>query len=249
MTTRQSEAQRKSPYTVTLDDDPLVSRLIAKITGMNSLPFASAAKLRECAKNYGPAAAFVDINLGMDECGLDIVPFLKQMWAHCPIIVVTSAQTSEAIGDALAAGADDFISKPFNQEELIARFRARRHQHAQLSEKSRIEFGDIVLFPLYRKLSGPEGEAFLSPIEQSIIRALIDSEGNLVRRLVLKRQVWGNVKVSDSALDRHIHGVRTKIKDTSQILKLRSVYGKGYVLQERLRSESRSDARSSVKEG
>jgi ActR/RegA family two-component response regulator len=65
---------------VTLDDDPMVSRILEKATGIKSLSFSSLQELVQVAGQYEPLAAFIDIHLGIDECGLDIIPTLRAKW-------------------------------------------------------------------------------------------------------------------------------------------------------------------------
>lgn len=225
--TKNLEEQK---YVVTLDDDPMVASLISKIIMIKSISFEKTDKLLRNIDKLNPEAAFIDINLGLNESGLDVVPQIKERWVNCPIIVITSYEASSFIGDALASGADDFIVKPLRKAEVLARYRARRRQHLQLSKKNTINFSDINLFPLYRKLQGPKGEAFLTPIEQNILQSLIENDGDTLERSLIKRQVWGNIVVSDSALDRHIHGLKHKLKECSLAVKLGSIYGKGYNL-------------------
>ena len=110
--------KRNQQYTITLDDDPMIRRLIERYTQIKSLPFTSARKLSEQAHKLNPTAAFIDIHLGYEECSLDILYALKKQWPLCPLIVITSDPDAEMVKKALSSGADDFVRKPIVPEEL-----------------------------------------------------------------------------------------------------------------------------------
>lgn len=219
-----------STYTITLDDDPMVFRIIAKVLGIKSLPFTSAKKLRDSAAKYQPAGVFVDINLGVEESGLDIIPELRRVWPYCPIIVITGAPEERAVADALASGANDFIRKPLQPDELLARFQVRCREMAQRSQQEVAEVGDLRFSVFQRSLEGPKGLRFLSPSEAALFLCLANAVGTLVNRTVLKRRVWGKVNVTNNALDRKLHSIRSTLKEISNTVQLRSVYGKGCFL-------------------
>ncbi|MEZ4743171.1 MAG: winged helix-turn-helix domain-containing protein [Bdellovibrionota bacterium] len=86
-----------------------------------------------------------------------------------------------------------------------------------------------------REISGPLGKRYLSMTEVAILNCLIQSEGRLVTRESLKMQCWGSSLVTNNALDRHIHGVRAAVKKVSTSVKMRSVYGKGYLVEAEVR--------------
>ena len=228
-TTGKAMSESKE-YTITLDDDPMIVKIIEKFLGFPSLPYKSAEKLLANAKKYTPQAAFIDIQLE-DECGLDIIPELKRIWPFTPLIAITASSPAESIGDALASGADDFIGKPLKKEELVSRYLARKRQADAVSRQSEIRYGDLILNFLQKRLSGEKGETFISPKEQAILTELIEANGTPVSRDTLIRKCWGSVKVSSGVLDRHVSGVRSAINNTSEKVEIKTRYGKGYFLE------------------
>ena len=218
-----------SGYTITLDDDPMVSRLIQKALGIKSLGFSSAARLLECASDYKPLAAFIDIHLDSDS-GLSIIPTLKEKWPFCPILVVTSDPTEDAVAEGLASGADDFVRKPIRPKELQSRLQARFVDQAQKEAKNVLDLADIRLDRAHRELSGPDGERYLSDTEINLLVALIQAKGTVVPRNTLKLRCWGQIAVSDNALDRKIYEVRRALKEIGSRITVTTAYGVGFSL-------------------
>lgn len=218
-------------YTITLDDDPIVHRLIQKSLGIKSLQFKSAEKLVETSSHYQPVAAFVDIHLEADENGLHIIPILKAKWPFCPILVITSDPSDEAVSEALASGADDFVRKPIRPKELAARLQARLIDQAQKEAKNVIHMGDLTLDRTHRILKGPRGERYLSSTEINLFMSLLQAKGTVVPRSALKLRCWGQIAVSDNALDRKIYEVRRALKETGSNVNVGTAYGVGFALE------------------
>ena len=220
-----------SEYTITLDDDLMIHRLIQKSLGMKSLPFNSAEKLLEASDSYQPVAAFIDIHLEEDENGLHIIPMLKAKWPFCPILVITSDPSDEAVSEALACGADDFVRKPIRPKELAARLQTRLIDQAQKEAKSVIHVGDVTLDRTHRILKGPGGERYLSSTEVNLFMSLLQAKGTIVPRSTLKLRCWGQIAVSDNALDRKIYEVRRALKETGSQINVGTAYGVGFALE------------------
>jgi len=224
-------AVNPSQYVVTLDDDPMVPKLIERTLGMKSITFTSARKLVNQAGQYSPVAAFIDINLGESESGLDTVPQLRNKWPFCPIIVITVDPSDDAVSNALTAGADDFIHKPIRPKELIARVQVRLNDVAEKESKSTIQVGDLIIDLSHRVLRGKVSERYLSQTEINLLNTLVNAKGSIVSRSTLKRRGWGQVAVSDNALDRKMYEVRQAIKEVSENVGIRTCYGIGFVLE------------------
>ncbi len=226
-----AEQKSNEPYTITLDDDSNVHKLIGAATGMKSLPFTSSEKLLNVAAKYHPKAAFIDVHLENGESGLDVVPELRKIWLSCPIIIITADEEENTITEALSTGADDFIHKPIKPNELLARFQIRlRDVEAKLSRQE-VKAEDLVINLAHSSVKSAQGERYMSPTEMNLLMAVVQVIGTVVPRNALKRQCWGRVIVSESALDRKVHEVRKVIKALSKELELKTVYGKGIILQ------------------
>jgi DNA-binding response OmpR family regulator len=224
-------------YTITLDDDLVVHKMIAKATGIASLPFVSQKSLAERMDELDPMAAFVDMHLGPEENGLDVIPSLRLRWPFCPILVVTSDAGDAAIGEALAAGANDFIRKPISGKEVLARLNARVREMAHHQEIEQISIGDVVFNRRLGTLSGRGVSRHLTPKEMLMFESIASAKGMMITRKDLKRRVWGDTKVSDNAFDKLLHKLRSALRDASAELSIEALYGAGVALRVATSSE------------
>jgi DNA-binding response OmpR family regulator len=218
-------------YTITLDDDPSVFRIIEKSTGFKSHSFSSPEELLCKASKYEPVAAFIDIDLGLGHCrGLEVIPSLRKYWPFCAILVITSDTTDAALSNALALGADDFIRKPIHPPELLARLESRVQELADKEINHVLRMADITFHVSRRSVKGSHGSTYLSPTAATILAALIRAKGTVIRREKLQHQVWGDLKVTDNALDRKIYELRKALLEVSDQLEIKSIYGVGFGL-------------------
>jgi DNA-binding response OmpR family regulator len=232
MPAMESNRERKD-YTITLDDDPLVHKIIQKTTGMASLPFVSSARLLERSASYQPMAVFFDVHLGPNECGIDIIPACRETWPYSAFFVVTADDDDRLIGQALASGANDFIRKPINHNELVARFRARLNEMRERQNRENIRFGEMILNIRQGLLHLNEQKIWLPPLEARLLQLLIESRGNLVSRDLVKRQLWGEVTVAENTLDQKISILRRSLAELKQDrIQVKTVYKKGFILVE-----------------
>lgn len=220
-----------SPYIVVLDDDPIVHKMIGKAIGMEAKPFATPKGLAGQLAELEPVAVFVDIHLAPGESGLDALPFLRGHWPFCPIIVVTSDTADDAIGQALAAGANDFIRKPINKSEVVARVKARLGEMERYRGEEQLQVGPVTYNRRLRTLTVSKATRHLSPKEGLLFESLALAKGMLMARKELKQRVWGDTKVTDNAFDKLLHKVRGVLKDLTSEVRVASVYGGGVALK------------------
>lgn len=217
-------------FTVTLDDDPLVGRIVSETLGIENIWFETSKELFEKVGEHHPVGALVDIHLD-GECGLDLVPSLRKLWPNTAIIVMTADYSRGLVGQALAAGADDFVRKPLDPVEVMARLRARLEDLEDKQGQTLLRFEDVKLDTKHRMLYGPEGSRSISVREVSLISELLRANGSLVPKDEMKRHLWQNVSVSDNALDRKIFEVRRALKEVGSQVVLQSIYGVGLALR------------------
>lgn len=217
-------------YTLTLDDDPMIHKIIEKTTGLTSVPFSTPTSLLEDREKYQPMAVFVDIHLGTGGSGIDLIPKLREQWPFAALMVITSDTSDEALSEAFAAGADDFIRKPIHSTELSARLQSRLGDVAEKEAKNILRLGDITLHLARRSLKGRKGQTYISPTAATILSILIHANGTQVPRQAIKRKVWGEIVVTDNALDRKVHEVRKALQAVSEQVHVRTIYGHGLEL-------------------
>jgi len=219
-------------YIITLDDDPMMSIILEKAVGKKSLYFASLAELEREIHNLKPLAMFVDLHLGLSENGLDILPKLKEKWPFSPIIVITGDHDDDAVGKALSGGADDFIYKPINPGEVLARMQTRVAELAKREAQEIVTLGDLVIDMVHRVITNQsKQQRFLSPTEMNLLGCLLAAQGTVVKREAMKRRCWGQIFVSDNALNRKLHEVRRNLKELSTQVNIRTLYGTGFILE------------------
>ena len=132
------------------------------------------------------------LDLGLpDGNGIDYIRDLRQ-WSSLPVIVLSARTDEQDKIDALDAGADDYLTKPFGIGELLARLRValRRHSNTQ-QETPLVSFGNITVDLLNRQVNREGQELHLTPIEFRLLATLLASPGKVLTQRQLLTQVWG----------------------------------------------------------
>ncbi|QQK72926.1 two-component system response regulator KdpE [Pectobacterium versatile] len=139
------------------------------------------------------------LDLGLpDGNGIDYIRDLRQ-WSSLPVIVLSARTDEQDKIDALDAGADDYLTKPFGIGELLARLRValRRHSNTQ-QETPLVSFGNITVDLLNRQVNRNGQELHLTPIEFRLLATLLASPGKVLTQRQLLTQVWGPNAVEHS---------------------------------------------------
>lgn len=167
------------------------------------------------------------LDLGLPRLdGLRLITAARSAGITLPILVLTARDRLGDRVDALDAGADDFVGKPFQPEELLARLRALGRRGAGRS-RNELSHGDIVLDPQRFEASIGGRRVDLPRREFLLLRALVESGGRLVSRERLQQQLYGwDEDVGSNALEVHVHHLRRKLGAE----RIRTVRGVGYAL-------------------
>ncbi|MEQ9912606.1 two-component system response regulator KdpE [Pectobacterium polaris] len=139
------------------------------------------------------------LDLGLpDGNGIDYIRDLRQ-WSSLPVIVLSARTDEQDKIDALDAGADDYLTKPFGIGELLARLRValRRHSNTQ-QETPLVSFGNITVDLLNRQVTRDGQEQHLTPIEFRLLATLLANPGKVLTQRQLLTQVWGPNAVEHS---------------------------------------------------
>jgi DNA-binding response OmpR family regulator len=212
-------------YVVALEEDPNISSAIEGATGARVEVFKNLDALLKEADKIQPLAVFVGEN------SVGSIARLRAAWAFAPILLVTSARDVETIGEALASGADDFVSKPINPIELTFRYQVRASEKERDRAKLLKRIGDVEINLRENAVIGGGKTLHLSRNDIGLLAYLVDARGSVIPRQELKRHCWGGVSVSDKALDRKIHLLRSALSDISDLVRIRSVYGAGFRME------------------
>ncbi|MBC7659284.1 MAG: response regulator transcription factor [Chitinophagaceae bacterium] len=218
-------------FTITLDDDLMISPIIARTTGIPSLVFTTGEALLKKASSLEPVAAFIDVHLGLNLSGLDVIPHLRSIWKYTPIVIITGDDNADIIGDALAAGANDFIRKPIQPAELQGRLQARLAEMNQLRYQDEVVFGDLVFSKASGEVRYRDKRVYLPKLEAKLFMILLENREMIVTKESLKRRVWGELTIAGNTLDKRISKLRSFISEVGAPLRVEADYGKGVCLK------------------
>ncbi|MEU4084997.1 response regulator transcription factor [Streptomyces aureus] len=183
-----------------VEDDPqlvraLVINLQARHYGVDAAPDGATALRLAAARQ--PDVVLLDLGLP-DIDGVDVIRGIRG-WSRVPILVLSARQASEEKVSALDAGADDYITKPFSMDELLARLRAavRRTEDIPLvPETTLVETQHFTLDLLAKKAVRDGRDIRLTPTEWHLLEILVTNQGRLVSQKQLLREVWGAAQSS-----------------------------------------------------
>lgn len=186
------------------------------------------AEAMSLAESAPPDLVVLDIGLP-DSDGRDICQALRSQGNDVPILFLTAADAASDRLLGFGAGGDDYLIKPFEFAELVARLNA-------LAKRSRIErraeIGDLSLDPVTHKLSTPSGETDLTPTEFRLLGALASRPGEAIRRREMIAAAWpAGAIVNDNTLDVYVGRLRRKISALQSSSEIKTVHGVGYRLE------------------
>ncbi|WP_217178761.1 response regulator [Streptomyces sp. AC495_CC817] len=215
------------------DDDPQMVRAL-RITlsahGYEVVVAADGAAAIAVAAQTHPDIIMLD--LGMPRLdGIEVIQALRG-WTNVPIIVVSGRTGSADKVEALDAGADDFVTKPFQVDELLARLRALSRRSATAGGESTVGFGDVVVDLATKTVTRAGARVHLTPTEWRMLEHLARHPGALVTRQDLLKEIWGSEQVSDSGYLRlYMSQLRKKLESApSTPVHLLTESGMGYRL-------------------
>jgi len=215
------------------DDDPQMVRAL-RITlaahGYDVVAAADGAAAIAMAAQTHPDIILLD--LGMPRLnGIEVIQALRG-WTTVPIIVVSGRTGSADKVDALDAGADDYVTKPFQVDELLARLRALSRRSAPTGGESTVAFGDVEVDLSTRTVTRDGTRVHLTPTEWRMLEHLSRHPGALVTRQELLKEIWGSEQVADSGYLRlYMSQLRKKLeREPSAPAHLLTESGMGYRL-------------------
>ncbi len=167
------------------------------------------------------------LDLGLPgKSGLDLLAELRCKADPVPVIILTACDAVPDRIRGLDAGADDYLVKPFDPDELAARIRALQRRRVGRTAPL-MEHGSLVLNPASREIFQSGKRVHLSAREYVILAALMDRPGALISRAALEERIYGwGEEIESNAVEVHIHNLRKKIGAET----IRTVRGVGYML-------------------
>lgn len=177
------------------------------------------------------AAAVIDRGLP-DGDGLNLVRQLRAAQLSLPCLVLTARDALHDRVDGLESGADDYLTKPFEMEELVARVRAMARRPV-LRVDTALALGDMQVRPDAGHMACTHEVITLAPAEMQIMLSLLRAGGKTVRRSSLELAAWGlGDAVTPNALDVALHRLRRKLLAIGSAVRIVNTRGHGYALVE-----------------
>jgi two-component system KDP operon response regulator KdpE len=214
------------------DDDPQLVRALTLTLGAVGYDIATAADGAEALRaviEEHPDVVMVD--LGMPHVdGLGVIEGLRG-WSNIPVLVVSGRVGAADKVEALDAGADDYITKPFAMDELLARLRALTRRTTPTPDRPTETFGGIRIdFVAKSVVREPDEAVRLTPTEWRILEILVRNPGRLVTREDILTRIWGPAHTTDGGYLRlYVSQLRKKLEAVpSQPRHLQTVQGMGY---------------------
>jgi len=186
-------------------------RVILRDAGYEALPADSGEEALDLAAVRHPQAAIIDLVLP-DIDGVEVCRRLRE-WSDIPIIVLSAVGDEDAKVKALAAGADDYVTKPFGPRELIARLEAVMRRVGTEPEETVMRANGLEVDLAARVVRRDGHDVHLTPKEFDLLRVLVRNRGRLVTYRELLVAVWGSAYADDTQVLRaHVANLRRKIE-------------------------------------
>lgn len=164
--------------------------------------------------------------------GLLVLQKARSRGILTPVIMITALGELYDRIEGLDCGADDYLVKPFDYEELSARIRSIGRRSHVYDDNNLFSYGDISYESRLRELTGPKGSLQLSGREGRLLEVLLQNPDKVLQRLVLLSRVWGSdAPVEESNLDTYMHFVRKRLKQVGSCARIETVRGIGYRLK------------------
>jgi two-component system KDP operon response regulator KdpE len=225
------------PTVLLVEDEAPVRRFLRASLGSSGFKLIEATTGAEglsLAMSHNPELILLDLGLP-DQDGLELTRRLRE-WSRVPIIVLSARGRESSKVEALDAGADDYVTKPFGLGELLARMRvALRHARQSATESEpALRFGELVIDLARREVRVGEREVHLTPLEYRLLAVMARHAGKVLTHGFLLNEVWGPGHVEQAHYLRvYMAQLRRKVEaDAARPKLLLTEPGVGYRLKE-----------------
>jgi two-component system KDP operon response regulator KdpE len=208
-------------------------RLVLRAAGFDACVTQTADDALTRAALRLPDAAIIEMDLS-DSGGADICRQLRQ-WTSIPIVMLSYHFDEDRVVEALRAGANDYLSKPFRPRELVARLEAHMRRTGWNETEPVLLLPDGLTIDLAaRRVHRNHDEIQLTPIEYKLLCALARARGRLLTHDALLREVWGVAHAEDrQTLRAHVANLRRKLSSPKSSGVIRTYPGVGYLFEDR----------------
>jgi two-component system OmpR family response regulator len=235
MTTMSEQAARPEARLLVVDDEPNIRELLSaslRFAGFDVAVAADGQQALTAARKDRPDLLVLDVMMpGVD--GFEVVRRMRSEGLQFPVLFLTARDSTEDKVTGLTLGGDDYVTKPFSLEEVIARIRAilRRHGATADALPSRLSFADIELDDDTHEVWKAGALVPLSPTEFKLLRYFMQNAGRVLSKAQILDHVWhydfgGEANVVES----YVSYLRRKV-DTTEPRLLQTLRGVGYTLR------------------
>lgn len=224
-------ASDDEPLVLVVEDDGAVRRSLERALPLHGFRVRAVGDGLEALAAIGrehPSVVVLDVGLpGPD--GLRIAERLRADGDPVPVLMLTARDAVRDRVAGLEAGADDYLTKPFALEELVARLHALLRRGVVPDGPRRLRVGDVVVDVDGRTVQRGDRAVDLTPTEFAILELLAATPGRVVTRERIVDAVWDDVEVGPNALEQHVAGLRRRLEADGSARVVHTVRGVGYV--------------------
>jgi two-component system KDP operon response regulator KdpE len=194
-----------------VDDEPHIRRLLRSTLERNNYEIVEAADAREAMQALADNPDIILLDLGLpDRDGMELVPLIRKN-TKATLLVISAREATEQKVTALDLGADDYVTKPFDTEELLARMRAAsRNRMSAGGAQLVVKVADLEIDLVNRRVHKALQEVHLTPKEYEVLAELARFPGRVITHAHLLKSVWAN------EYERHIEYLRVVIRNLRQ---------------------------------
>jgi len=225
-----NNAQRERVRILVIEDEPTITEFLRVGLGYESYDTAIAPDGKtglRMAEQGKFDLIILDIMLP-DMDGFKVCQRLRARGDDTPIIMLTALRDVSDRVAGLDSGADDYITKPFSFEELLARIRVQFRRRGRTSEPTILRAGDLILNVETREVTKSGQPVHLTPTEFELLKLMMSHPRRVFARETLLNRIWGYDYIGDTNIvEVHMSHLRDKISDRTQHL-IKTVYGVGY---------------------
>lgn len=219
-----------------VEDQPKTSQFVKR--GLNEVGYSvDIAESGSAAESFMASSEYdlviLDVMLP-DQSGIDTARHIRRDGFHGPILMLTALSTTKDKVNGLDAGADDYLTKPFSFEELLARVRALlRRQPGNSQMSSTLKFSDLEMDLIHRKVRRQNDEITLTAKEFALLEYFMRNPDRPLGRVSIAEHVWDiNFDSESNVIDVYVNLLRKKIDSPYEKKLIHTVVGVGYVLKE-----------------
>jgi len=213
------------------EDDPAIRRILQRALANAGHDVVLAYNGSEASRLFVKRPLDVIImDIGLpDADGRDVVQALKAGGQHAPVLFLTALDALHERLSGFAVGAEDYVAKPFEVRELLARVEVLGRRARDVGSGTTAASEDLALDPLTHAARTASGSVLLTPTEFRVLAAITSRPGEVVRRRAIVAAAWPDgAYVAENTIDSHLRRIRSKLESIDSTTSIETVRGVGY---------------------